>query len=46
MVEIGASIGVAIYPRDGETPEALLHATDTALYRVTGAVRRAAAAAP
>ncbi len=28
-VEIGTSIGVAIYPKDGETQEALLHAADT-----------------
>jgi diguanylate cyclase (GGDEF)-like protein/PAS domain S-box-containing protein len=32
-VEIGTSIGVATYPQDGESPEALLHAADTALYR-------------
>jgi diguanylate cyclase (GGDEF)-like protein/PAS domain S-box-containing protein len=30
--EIGTSIGVAIYPQDGESPEALLQAADTALY--------------
>ena len=32
-VEIGTSIGVAIYPKDGDSPQALLHAADTALYR-------------
>jgi diguanylate cyclase (GGDEF)-like protein len=32
-VEIGTSIGVAIYPKDGDSQEALLHAADTALYR-------------
>jgi diguanylate cyclase len=32
-VEIGTSIGVAIYPKDGDSPEALLHAADMALYR-------------
>jgi diguanylate cyclase len=33
QVEIGTSIGVAIYPKDGDSQEALLHAADTALYR-------------
>jgi len=32
-VEIGTSIGVALYPKDGDSQEALLHAADTALYR-------------
>ena len=32
-VEIGTSIGIAIYPKDGDGQEALLHAADTALYR-------------
>jgi diguanylate cyclase len=32
-VEIGTSIGVAIYPQDGDSQEALLHAADMALYR-------------
>jgi len=32
-VEIGTSIGVAMYPGDGAEPEALLRAADTALYR-------------
>jgi|GEM_PF-1776872 len=31
-VTIGASIGIAIYPDDGKTVEALLEAADTALY--------------
>ena len=33
-VEIGASAGVALFPGDGTTAEALLRAADTALYRV------------
>ena len=32
--EIGASIGISIYPRDGTTPEALLKHADAAMYRV------------
>lgn len=31
---IGASIGIAIFPEDGETPEALMHSADRALYKV------------
>jgi len=42
-MEIGVSIGIALYPADGVTQESLLHAADTALYRVkedrTGAFR-------
>ena len=33
-VEIGASAGIALFPGDGTTSEALLRAADTALYRV------------
>ncbi len=32
-VQIGSSQGVALYPDDGEEPEALLEAADTATYR-------------
>ena len=33
QVEIGASIGVALFPADCATQDALMHAADTALYR-------------
>ncbi|MGH8548668.1 MAG: putative bifunctional diguanylate cyclase/phosphodiesterase [Methylococcales bacterium] len=36
-VEIGASLGVAISPRDGESPQPLLKAADTALYSAKAA---------
>ncbi len=35
-VEIGASIGIAVAPRDGRDAESLMHAADVALYRVKG----------
>jgi len=31
-VEFSASIGISIYPRDAQTPEALLQAADKAMY--------------
>ncbi len=34
QMEIGVSIGIALYPADGGTQESLLQAADTALYRV------------
>jgi diguanylate cyclase (GGDEF)-like protein/PAS domain S-box-containing protein len=35
-IGIGASIGIAVAPRDGHTAESLMHAADVALYRVKG----------
>ncbi len=35
-VNVGVSIGIAVYPEDGETAETLLKKADIALYRVKG----------
>jgi len=35
-VHVGASIGIAAFPRDGETVESLLKAADTAMYEAKG----------
>jgi diguanylate cyclase (GGDEF)-like protein/PAS domain S-box-containing protein len=37
QLEIGASIGISIFPRDGDSPEALLRHADAAMYRVKDA---------
>ena len=34
QIRVGASIGMACYPQDGETPEALLAAADQMMYEV------------
>ena len=34
VVSVGASVGVAVHPRDGQSPEALLRAADEDMYRV------------
>ncbi len=33
MLSISTSLGIAVYPKDGETPDALLQYADTAMYR-------------
>jgi diguanylate cyclase (GGDEF)-like protein len=32
QLQLSASIGITLYPRDGDTPDALLHNADTAMY--------------
>jgi len=41
-----ASLGVAVFPDHGATPDALLHAADTALYRAKAEGRNRVATAP
>jgi diguanylate cyclase (GGDEF)-like protein/PAS domain S-box-containing protein len=38
-VEIGVSVGIAVFPHDGRTPETLISHADTALYAAKGAGR-------
>ncbi|MGH7674107.1 MAG: MASE1 domain-containing protein [Gemmatimonadales bacterium] len=45
LPRISASLGVAVYPRDGRTAEALLGSADRLLYAMKAQGRRAAAAA-
>ncbi|MEO7744298.1 MAG: diguanylate cyclase [Usitatibacter sp.] len=40
-VSIGGSVGIALYPADGEDAEALLAAADSAMYRAKQGARRA-----
>jgi diguanylate cyclase (GGDEF)-like protein len=45
-VRVTASFGVATFPEDGETAEAVLGAADSAMYRVKQGVRNGVATAP
>jgi diguanylate cyclase len=38
---VGISMGISLYPGDGDTPEALLRAADAAMYHVKGSGRNA-----
>lgn len=39
QLAVGTSIGIALFPQDGETPEELSKAADVAMYRVKGSGR-------
>ncbi|MHB8616531.1 MAG: sensor domain-containing diguanylate cyclase [Candidatus Acidiferrales bacterium] len=41
--KLSVSVGIAIYPKDGETIDALVSAADTALYAMKASARRAGA---
>jgi GGDEF domain-containing protein len=41
QLHIGGSIGVSLYPHDGEDPNNLLRAADTAMYDAKGRAGRA-----
>ena len=36
FIEVGATIGIALFPQDGREPSALLHAADLAMYQAKG----------
>lgn len=36
FIEVGATIGIALFPQDGHEPSALLHAADLAMYQAKG----------
>jgi diguanylate cyclase (GGDEF)-like protein/PAS domain S-box-containing protein len=45
-IRVGASVGVAVFPDDGDTPRALLRAADAAMYEVKKTRNGSSAAAP
>lgn len=40
-INVGISMGISLYPGNGDTPEALLRAADAAMYQVKGSGRNA-----